>query len=132
MALGAQPMDVLRAGSHTATRRSPWWLSANIAKTRFGVKNVGSPWEIFSLVPGIDMQRRRTRASCLLRSSFGVGPPFDRGVSSTIWVFSRFRPTVFFFAVDFGFNSSVLDRVFDRSYASRSQSVIAPPPRPYG
>ncbi len=52
------------AGSHTATRPSPWWLFANIVKTRFFTKNVGSPCDTFSVAPGIDMQMRRTRFRC--------------------------------------------------------------------
>jgi hypothetical protein len=49
-------------------------LFANIAKTRFGVKNVGSPCDSFSDVPGIDRQMRRTRSSCAPLSNFGAGP----------------------------------------------------------
>lgn len=52
------------AGSQIATCPSPWWLFANIAKTRLGVKNVGSPCEIFSIVPGIELHIQRTRLSC--------------------------------------------------------------------
>src|SRR5689334_378232 len=47
-----------------------------MTKTRFGVKNVGAPCEIFSMVPGIAPQTRRTRASCTPPSSFGAGPTF--------------------------------------------------------
>src|SRR5258706_16131166 len=36
-----------------------------MAKTRFGVKNVGSPLDRFSIVPGIHRQSRRRRLSCL-------------------------------------------------------------------
>jgi hypothetical protein len=45
----------------------------NIAKTRFGVKNVGSPCESFSIAPGIDRQKRRRRFSCLTSSFAAAG-----------------------------------------------------------
>jgi hypothetical protein len=50
----------------------------SLANTRWGVKNVGEPWEIFSIVPGIDRQIRRTRATCLPPSRLGAGPALGR------------------------------------------------------
>src|SRR5579883_2170679 len=45
-----------------------------MANTRLGVKNVGSPWEIFSMAPGIDPHIRRRRRSCAPSSFFTAGP----------------------------------------------------------
>src|SRR5260221_378096 len=44
-----------------------------MANTPFGVKNVGSPCDIFSIVPRIDRQIRRRRASCVPRSFLRTG-----------------------------------------------------------